>query len=93
MLCRVFKRIDNKISSSVIRKIYYQKLQESNLKIEDKQIIHEMCDFSPNVHIFEQEQIKDNIQEGIYEKESVEENLKMFLGNQNLTEAREIQFL
>ena len=93
MLCRVFKRIDNKISSSVIRKIYYQKLQESNLKIEDKQIIHEMCDFSPNVHIFEQEQIKDNIQEGLYEKEFVEENLKMFLGNQNLSEAQEIQFL
>ena len=52
-----------------------------------------MCDFSPNVHIFEQEQIQDNIQEGIYEKEFVEENLKMFLGNQNLSEAREIQFL
>ena len=86
MISRVFKRVDAKISSSLIRKIYYQKNQESNLSLKDKQIIFEMCDFSPSFHINEKETEKDD-------KLFVQENLKLFLGNLNSKEVQEIQYL
>ena len=86
MISRVFKRVDSKISSSLIRKIYYQKNQESNLSLKDKQIIFEMCDFSPSFHISEKETEKDG-------KLFVQENLKLFLGNLNSKEVQEIQYL
>ena len=86
MISRVFKRIDPKISSSLIRKIYYQKNQESDLSLKDKQIIFEMCDFSPSFHISEKETEKDG-------KLFVQENLKLFLGNLNSKEVQEIQYL
>ena len=86
MISRVFKRIDPKISSSLIRKIYYQKNQESDLSLKDKQIIFEMCDFSPSFHISETETEKND-------KLYVQENLKLFLGNLNSSEVKEIQLL
>ena len=93
MISRVFKRIDAKISSSIIRKIYYQKNQDSGLPTKDKQIIFEMCDFSPTFHITEQVNSLNKENEEENNKSFVEENLKAFLGNLNSKEEKEIQFL
>ena len=93
MLTRVFKNIDSKISSTLIRKIYYQKISESDYLLTEKQLIYEMSDFSLTNSIFEKVKQADNITEEKHTKLLVEENLKMILSCPTLKGDKEIHFL
>jgi len=93
MLTRVFKNIDSKISSSLVRKIYYQKIMEGNYSINEKQLIYEMSDFSLTNSIFEKVKQSDNIVEEKHTKLLVEENLKLMLSSSTLKGEKEIHFL
>ena len=93
MLTRVFKNIDSKISSTLIRKIYYQKILESDLNLNEKQVISEMSDFSLTHSIIEKVKQTNNIEEEKHTKSFVEENLKMILSSPTLKGEKEIHFL
>ena len=93
MLTRVFKNIDSKISSTLIRKIYYQKILESDYLLNEKQLIYEMSDFSLTNSVFERVKQEDNIVEEKHTKLLVEENLKMILSCPTLKGEKEIRFL
>ena len=93
MLTRVFKNIDSKISSTLIRKIYYQKILESDYLLNEKQLIYEMSDFSLTNSVFERVKQEDNIVEEKHTKLLVEENLKMILSCPTLKGEKKIRFL
>jgi len=93
MLTRVFKNIDSKISSTLIRKIYYHKVQEENYNLNEKQLIYEMSDFSLSHPMLEKVKQINNIKEEKHTKSYVEENLKMILNCPTLKGEKEIQFL
>ena len=93
MLTRVFKNIDSKLSSTLIRKIYYQKILECNYTLLEKQLISEMSDFALPLPTHEKVKQINNIREEKHTKSLVEENLKMILSSPTLKGEKEIHFL